>query len=53
MGGRSKRITNSPFSTQELHFVATSLTGAAATVAHDLFITPADVLKQRMQLDRR
>ena len=33
--------------------MATSLTGAAATIAHDLFITPADVLKQRMQLDRR
>ena len=24
-----------------------------ATLAHDFFITPADVLKQRMQLDRR
>ena len=32
------------------HPFAAAASGACATVAHDLFMTPLDVIKQRLQL---
>lgn len=33
------------------HFIISGLIGALATLSHDAFLTPSDVIKQRMQLN--
>ncbi len=32
----------------EMHWVADGLVGIVATLSHDLFLTPSDLIKQRM-----
>jgi len=38
------------FENEELNFTSTLTIGCTTTFAHDFFITPADVMKQRLQL---
>ena len=38
------------FNNQHFDFLSTALIGASTTFIHDFFITPADVVKQRLQL---
>ena len=38
------------YNNEEFEVLNTMLIGAAATFAHDFFITPSDVIKQRLQL---
>lgn len=37
----------------ELHWIADGFVGATATLFHDLLLTPSDMVKQRMQLDKK
>jgi len=36
----------------EMHWTLDALVGAVATISHDLFLTPSDMIKQRMQLNK-
>ena len=36
----------------ELHWLADAGVGVIATLFHDLFLAPSDLIKQRMQLDK-
>ena len=38
------------FKNEEINFFKTMMIGASTTFAHDLFIAPSDVIKQRLQL---
>ena len=38
------------FKNEDFNVISTLLIGASTTFAHDFFVTPCDVVKQRLQL---